>query len=169
MLPLNTLAMSAALALAPVSAMAQSGWTFERRTDNMTGAIDCAAISPVEYLQTGAGQQTAPVRLVIRLAGANKVLASIRVDTTSRGLLHPNASGSGVKVEPGAFHATSARAAQTEVHLANSSQAVDELLLGKTARLRVKFWPYDRLVDSEPISLRGLPQAVLKVAECAQR
>lgn len=168
MLPLNTLAMSAALALAPVSAMAQSGWTFERRTDNMTGAIDCAAISPVEYLQTGAGQQTAPVRLVIRVAGT-KVLASIRVDTTTRGLLHPNASGSGVKVEPGAFHATSERAAQTEAHLANSSQAVDELLLGKTARLRVKFWPYDRLVDSEPISLRGLPQAVQQVAECARR
>lgn len=156
---------AALAALAFAAAPALASWTFERGRDDMTGTATCLAVSPVQYLQTGARQEVAPVRLVISVVGS-RVIAAIRVDTQTRGLLHPDASGSGIKVEPGTFHPTAARAQQSWAQLADSGKAIDELLLGKSVRLRVKFWPYERLVDSAPISTAGLPQAVVRVAEC---
>jgi len=156
----------AAMVLAATPALAN--WTFERGRDDMTGTTNCLAVSPVQYLSTGTRQEVAPVRLVVSVAGS-RVLAFIRVDTKTKGLLHPDASGSGIKVEPGAFHPTATRAQQSWVPLADSGKAVDELLLGKSVRLRVKFWPYEALVDSAPISTVGLPQAVVRVADCAKQ
>lgn len=144
---------------------AWANWTFERDRDAMTGAVTCSAVSPAQHMLTGSGYETAPVRLVVSVAGT-RVLAGLRVDTSTKGLLHPNMAGGGVKVEPGSFHATSMRADQTWVALADSAKAVDEMLLGRSVRLRVKFWPYDKPVDSQAISTVGLPQAVLKAAEC---
>lgn len=48
----------------------------------------------------------------------------------------------------------------------SAAETWDEMLLGKSVRLRVKFWPYDKPVDSQAISAVGLPQAVMKAAEC---
>ena len=155
-----------AIAAAATPAFSADAWSFERTRDDMTGTTTCAAVSPPQYLQTGAGSELAPVRLVVSVSGG-RVLAAIRVDTQTKGLLHPDASGAGIKVEPGAFHPTAAKVQQTWAGLADSGKAVDELLLGKSVRMRVKFWPYDRLVDTPPITTRGLPDAVLKASKCA--
>ncbi|MGS5089048.1 hypothetical protein ACVC7V_21395 [Hydrogenophaga sp. A37] len=155
-----------AIAAAALPAFSADAWTFERVNDAMTGATTCAAVSPAQYLQTGRGQELAPVRLVVSVSGG-KVLAAIRVDTQTKGLLHPDASGTGIKVEPGAFHPAAAKAQQTWANLSDSGKAVDELLLGKSVRMRVKFWPYDRLVDTQPITTQGLPDAVVKASKCA--
>lgn len=163
----KTARMAALAVTTCLTAPAWADWTFERERDDMTGTVSCAAVSPVQYLQTGAGQEVAPVRLVVAVQGT-KALAMIRVEHSTKGLLHPDMRGGGIKVEPGAFHATATRANQTWVHLADSAKAVDEMLLGKSVRMRLKFWPYDQPVDSQPISTTGLPQAVVRAAECGK-
>lgn len=157
---------AAALTLLAAHTGAQANWTFERTQDPVTGAVTCQALSPADHMLTGAGTELAPVRLVISVTGA-RVSTAMRVDTPRAGLFHTDFSGAGVKVEPGAFHAASPRSTQKMTGFVNGSALVDELLLGKSFRMRVRFWPYDQVVDSRPITTEGMPAAVLKASKCA--
>lgn len=154
----------AAISLAVSPAWAD-GWTFEKVNDSMTGAVTCEAISPAQYMRAGNTNDLAPVRLVVRISG-DKVLTLVRVDTTRAGLLHADLSGAGVKSDPGTFHPTTGRSSQKLVAVADSGKLVDELLAAKSFRMRLRFWPYDQLVDSEPVTTQGMPAALLKASKC---
>lgn len=156
-----------ALALSAATMPSWASWKMERLADPMTGAVSCDIASPVIYVQTGQRDQLAPVRLVIQVE-AGKVLVMVRLDTDRRGILHPDARGSGMKTEPGAFLPTATRASQTSLVLADSAQAAEALVLAKSVRLRLKFWPYESMVDTQPIPTDGLRQAVMAASACGK-
>lgn len=152
-----------------VTGITKAGWIFERGADAMTGQVSCVALSPATYIAGRTHRDLTAVRVLVMAQQGGRFLAMVRIDGRRDGLFHNDLSGMGLKTDPGEFHDISVKVGQQLVGFTNSATVIDSMLLAKSMRLRLRFWPYDSLVDSPPISTAGITQAVAQAAECAKQ
>lgn len=150
-----------------VSAIAKETWVFRKNRDEMTGDRSCAAYSPELKFRGRTYSENDSAQVVIMATKDNKFLAAVRLVSGQR-IFHNDMAGTGLKTEPGSFHATPFKLGQKSAAFFSNANAIDSMLLAKSIRLRVRFWPYDTLADSDPVSTVGLPQAVSLAADCAK-
>lgn len=143
-------------------------WSFHRSVDAMTAGVSCAALSPVTYISDRSYRDLKKLRVLVMAQPGGKYLAAVRIESYSDGIFHNDISGMGLKTEPGAFHEISLKAGQKVAGFTDSAAVIDGMLLARSMRLRVRFWPYDNLLDSNAIGTAGLPQAVARAAACAK-
>jgi hypothetical protein len=144
-------------------------WQFLKATDQMTGKTSCKASSPVAYVPARrSSRDFNQMQLVVSAYGGGKFIAFVDLFSTSANILHNDVNGMGIRVEPGTFHPLNTRASQRIVATTESASLIDQLIQGKTFRLRMRFWPYDDLEDSRDIPLTGVRQAIAMAAECAK-
>lgn len=143
-------------------------WNFEKSTDSMTGKVSCLAFSPEVLLGTRVARQYNAVRLTVHALPNERFLATADIMSGSRDIFHNDLAGMGIRSEPGSFLPLDVKLGQKMVGGSKSGQAIDELLSAKFIKLRLRFWPYDDLVDSPAIATVGLRQAIVLASQCAR-
>lgn len=151
----------------PMSAAdASKLWQFQRSVDSMTNETTCAVISPPMHAVGRSYRDISDARLVVTSLPAGRFLASVQIFRGN--LIHNEIRGMGIKTEPGQFFPLDVKVGQKIVSTSQSSQVIDELLGARSVRLRLRFWPYDELIDTDPASMSGFRQAVVQAAACAK-
>lgn len=145
---------------------ADKDWRFERTVDSMTNETTCAVVSPPVHAVGRTYRDLSEARVIVSASSAGRFLAGVQIYRGN--LIHNNVTGMGIKVEPGQFRPLDIKAGQKLVSTSQSSQLIDEMLGGRTVRLRLRFWPYDDLIDTDTAQLTGFRQAMLQAAACAK-
>ena len=147
-------------------------WSFARASDSMTGRTVCGLRSPAVSIfisgPSGSSKIVHVLATVIVDSGDDVVLFS----TESEGdTLHSDVRGTGVKLEPGTFFPFTERAGLQTVGVSSDSQIklVSAMQAASSIRLRLRFWPYDRLYDTEAMTLAGFETSLAKARSCAGR
>jgi hypothetical protein len=151
-----------------VTGKTRQEWAFQKGVDAMTGGVSCAAYSPIIYMSPQTSRDFQHLRVMVIAKPNGKFLAAVQILDHSSAIFHNQLDGMGLKTEPGAFHALGIKGGQKLVGFNDSTAAIDALVLSSSIRLRVRFWPYDRLLDSDSVSTIGLRQAVISAAHCAK-
>lgn len=158
------------LPAAPIDPASQ--WRFVKEVDAMTGEITCFALSPVVYTNWGRGMVThSEVFMQVAVPKANPRIAfTVRTyDSDNGSLFHLNIEGQGLKIEGGSFYPLTEKYGSHALGVASATTA--ELLgkLGDAAavRLRLRFWPNDALIDTNPIPLANFKKSVFSAMNCA--
>lgn len=151
-----------------VTGKTRKEWVFQKGVDAMTGGVSCAAYSPIIYMQSQSSRDFQHLRVMVVAMPNDKFLAAVQILDHSSAIFHNQLDGMGLKTEPGTFHTLGIKGGQKLVGFNDNTAAIDALVLASNMRLRVRFWPYDRLVDSDAISTSGLRQAVISAARCAK-
>lgn len=142
-------------------------WDFRQDIDEMTGKKGCLIVSPVTAPQPGHGGEYkfTPVHLVFA-ARPDGVTFAVRT-STDKDLIHNDVSGMGIKFDNTGFIPLDVKGGQHVVGSSMNESIVEALSTAKEIRLRVRFWPYDRLHDMMPISTAGSSQAMAMAKRCA--
>lgn len=151
-----------------VTGKTRQEWVFQKGVDSMTGGVSCAAYSPIIYMSSQSSRDFQHLRVMVTAKPNDKFLAAVQILDHSSAIFHNQLDGMGLKTEPGAFYALGIKGGQKLVGFNDNTAAIDALVLASSIRLRVRFWPYDKLVDSDSISTIGLRQAVISAAHCAK-
>lgn len=146
---------------------ARGTWRFERVVDSMTGAQRCAVISPSAYVVGRSYRDITETRLEVTALPADRFALSMVIVGT-RNIFHNDLGGAGIKPDSSQFVPFLVKGGQRVALTTQSSDAIDALLLAKSVRLRVRFWPYDDLLDTDPIQMVGFSQAIIQAAACAK-
>lgn len=172
--PCNSASRASELRLAPPPQDPALSWRFSREKDAMTGAETCFAVSPEIIMNASFGMHTyanVSVQLAVLPNFGGMALTVRSRPGEAAGIFHHDISGLGVKVDDGQFVPIDERIASNALGFATG--AVPDLLgamqRGKNIRLRLRFWPYDKLDDSRPIALDGFHQAARLALSCASR
>lgn len=154
----------------PIDATAQ--WRFAKERDSMTGEVTCFAISPVSYTNWGRGMITHSVvfmQVAIPKGGSNMAVTVRSYDTDNGSLFHINTDGQGIKVEGGPFYPLREKSGSHA--LVVSSDSVPALFgafeKSQSFKLRLRFWPYEALHDTQPIPLSNFKRSTLSAMKCA--
>lgn len=165
--PCPTAARTQEMAAAPLSAAEASKlWQYTRAVDSMTNTKTCAVISPTTYLVGRNYRDVTDARVVVTALANERFLASVHIGKGN--LIHNDVRGMGLKAEPGQFYPLDIKAGQKLVSTSQSGAVIDELLAARSVRLRLRFWPYDDLLDTDPIEMAGFRQAMVQAANCAK-
>jgi len=159
--------------IATPSAGTGSSWEFSRQRDDMTGESTCFAVSP--SVATGMRNVYSNAALVyVQLHGrpkSNQVYVTARTSTSDSEAFHHDLYGTGIKVDRQDFVSFSQRVSAHVLSFASTgaeSAMVERLTQGQEMRLRLRFWPYDQLHDTNPITLRGFKQALKQLRACVE-
>lgn len=141
-------------------------WEFRRAIDDMTGKISCLVISPVTSAEpSGRDLKFTPVHLVIVVTPSGETFG-VRT-STEKDLFHNDIGGMGVKLGNLEFVPLDVRAGQHVVGSTQGARLIKALPSSGSARLRVRFWPYDTLRDTLPIDTLGFASAFKQAEGCA--
>lgn len=143
-------------------------WRFERTQDSMTGRAACFAYSPSTIIIANSYRDTNEARLVLSAQPAGNVLAVLRLESSSKSIFHNDLEGMGIKVDPGSFHPLTIKVGQNLVSTPKAPTLIEELATANSFRLRIRFWPYDKLVDSGSVTTSGMKAALTMATECAK-
>lgn len=149
-------------------------WSFTRSKDEMTGRQTCFMSSPVASMLSREARITFAkvyVQWAAPAAGSDGAFSfSARSFELKDDLFHTDISGTGLKVDEQAFVPFTARAGKSSLGFANAAapELMGQMQNGKSFRLRLRFWPYDALLDSPDISLAGFSQAAQQFLRCAR-
>lgn len=148
----------------------QGGWRFRRIADELTGQVNCYAVSAITTPKIVPGIQGfnfKPVNLVAVVMDGS-VNFGVRT-SDDKTLFHTDTSSIGFKTDVGSFTSLS-RNSSAHVLMATQSEAlVNEFSKAREVTLRLRFWPYETLVDMSPISMSGYTQALAQAKSCASR
>jgi len=141
-------------------------WLFTRQKDEMTGAVVCFAGSPYTYVM--AARNAVAVRLLVAYGKGARVV-TVRTIEVGGDLFHNDLIGMGVKVDGNEFLPITRSVNQ---HAVGFSPVAQEQLIGqldgaRSIKLRVRFWPYDSLRDSEALPTDGMKQSLAAAQACA--
>lgn len=152
----------------PVSSTAGGDWTSTRYTDPMTNATSCVASSPSFSIPAKRSYPSAT--LVIVFTKPNAPVLFLRVDSKGE-IFHHNIAGTGLKVGDLPILPFESRPTQTMLTVSPGTDAAmaEALTQAKSARARVRFWPWDETYDSLEIPLSGYRQALSLTKSCAQK
>lgn len=131
----------------------------------MTGTSTCNAVSPSFTIPSKHSYPSALIVVTVSTTGPSITVVSLDSNT----IFHHNISGTGIKVGNGAMRQFAARPTQTTL-VAPPSEAqalIGEMLYAGSARLRVRYWPWDNTYDSPDIQLQGFKQAYTLATKCA--
>ncbi|QPF74220.1 hypothetical protein G8A07_15705 [Roseateles sp. DAIF2] len=158
-----------------VSASGRPGdsWEFSRQKDDMTGTSSCFATSPAVYTNyRSVHAKLAYVWVQLHMTPKSEQPAfTVRTSSSSSDLFHHDLSGTGIKVDRHEFQPFTQRVAAHALSFtseATETEVVQQMSVGQDLRLRLRFWPYDKLHDTEPVSLRGFKQAASRMRACAK-
>lgn len=142
-------------------------WTFSKGGDSMTGEVSCVASSPAFDVPTKRGWHSIQLAVVALREGEAVVLRARGSDV----IFHHAFSGTGLQVDSAPMNAFDARPSQQSLILStgHSAEVVSAMLVGSTARARVRFWPWDEAADSARVSLAGFKQALALARNCRGR
>lgn len=157
------------IAAAPDPQAAAKRWVFSQQTDKMTGAKTCFASSAIAY-SNYRSVYASPAQVWIQVAmTATDQRLSIRSLEGADGLLHNDIAGVGAKVDSGGFVPIARTIGSHGLAFGADGEGalLRQMTTGGAIRLRLRFWPYERLHDTEPISLAGFPQAMAQAMRCA--
>lgn len=151
---------------------AKDQWQFSKVRDSMTGKITCIAVSPTVAETLGPGyRNTAYLTLQLAVdADTSAAIFTVRTKQEySSVIFHNNLSGLGAKIGPSTFLPLTKKLGQHVLAFdkALPPELLQELASAKESRLRVRFWPYDQIHDTLPISMSGSKQAILQALRCA--
>jgi len=156
---------------APDPKMSGGRWEFSSQKDEMTGETSCFAVSPFTYTNyRSIHSRSAQVRMQVYVTKTGALL-TLRSLQGSEGIFHSDITGVGAKIDAGTFKPVNQKSGSHALTFtaANQSSLLSEMRTGKSARLRLRFWPYEQLYDTDPITLAGLPQALDRATSCANR
>jgi hypothetical protein len=143
-------------------------WAFQRNADDMTGKVSCLASSPTVLGKwRGDMDSITLVRLAVSADQGGEIIGVV----STRDSFHNDLQGMGVKVDGGPFVPLVIKGSSKVVTFgpAEQKQMVQALASGKDVRLRLRFWPYDELHDTLPITTAGYTQALAQARRCAGR
>lgn len=152
---------------APASSSASGEWSFQKTVDSMTGKAQCLAISPTSYPYSRAPGSLPGIRVLVEVTQSRP---SVRVEVRPDGtIFHHKIADSGIKVGAGTLVPFGSRPTQTRLLLAQSmdSFVVQDMLRSPDFRVRMRFWPWDELADTQSISLSGFKQAYVLAVACS--
>ncbi len=144
-----------------------ASWTAERSTDPMTGGVTCAARSPRFMIPAKREWISAQLGVVAK-SGDVRVLI---VNLQSGSIFHHNIRDTGLKVGEAGMIFFGARPSQSVLTLPPGTDGpiVESMQQYPSARVRVRFWPWDEAYDSQPIPLQGFKQALAQAKLCSAR
>jgi hypothetical protein len=142
-------------------------WQFARNKDDMTGLITCFAVSPSVYALRLKGSPIAKIQIAMR----NDIVSLSIQSPISTSAFHNDISGMGIKIDGNDFVEINRKSSSTAVGFQPDSQAllIDQMKLGQSIKMRLKFWPWDELGDTEYLSLTGFKQALALAQECSKK
>ena len=146
-----------------------AGWVFSRQKDEMDGRVVCFAASPTIYTGYRSGRSNLVyVNLQIAMSKAYPLLLTIRTSTASSDLFHNDIGGMGIKVDGNEFVRITEKFNANAVGFTDdvALNVVQQLTDGKTLKMRLRFWPYQQLHDTDPISLGNFKQAWASAHAC---
>lgn len=144
-------------------------WDFSKQKDEMTGRTTCFAVSPSAFLMWGRGGYN-KTRVRIQIAASPEAGLSLTVRSTTGGpTFHPKFAGSGIKIDNNDFLPFTR---SIESHGLGFEQGTQPIIIGQLAsaqsfRARVRMWPFDELLDTDPISTAGFKGAMQQALACA--
>lgn len=143
-------------------------WEFIRQQDEMTGTVACFAGSPYTYVMAS---RTAVAARVLVAFGKGARAVTVRTIDVGGDLFHTDLSGMGVKVDANEFLPITRSINQHAVGFSPvaQDQLIDQLNGARSIKLRLRFWPYDTLRDSEALSTDGMKQSLAAAQACAAR
>ena len=147
-------------------------WQYSRQKDSMTGREICFAISPsVLTGYRGVNSGFAHVWVQIAMNAAGLVALTVRTSEASNDLFHNDISGMGVKVDEKEFMPFSRKVTAHALGFSDTSTGalLSQLEGGNHIRMRLGFWPYEKLHDAPPISLIGFKPALAQAKECTKK
>lgn len=149
------------------SSTAQGVWQFTKHTDSMTNATTCMAMSPSFTIPA---KRTYPAaRLVVAISSTDAAAVLVRMESKNE-IFHHNVAGTGLKVGDAPMLPFGTRPMQTMLAMPQGTggPVIDAMHRAKTARVRVRIWPWDETYDSFEITLTGYQQAISQAKNCAR-
>ena len=147
-------------------------WTFSKEKDSMTDEMGCFAVSPSQSTNFSRGLRSySTVYLQIYMNPAtSRLLLTVRT-FNSGDVFHHDMSGQGIKIGDSPFVPLTKHLTQRALGIDgdNLPEVIGALQKSKDFRLRLKFWPYETLHDTGPISTIGFRQAMSQVMKCAAK
>lgn len=160
--------------IAPGPRAAEGRWSFARQKDSMTGEETCFAASPTTYLLSRP-QRYAFATVFLQLSasangGRKQPLITVRSWESGDGAFHNDITGTGLRVDELPFVPLAIKYGSHVLGLREESTSalLGQLDAGRAFRVRLRFWPYDQLVDSKPIPLDGYKQAMAAFQRCLE-
>lgn len=143
-------------------------WKFTREKDSMTGEVGCFATSPSETTNFSRGMHTYNTVYLQLYAKPESSTMLLTVRTYGGSVFHHDMTGQGIKVDGSPFLPLTKHYSQKAIGIGNDALApiIGALQNGKDFRLRLRFWPYETLHDTQPIPTTGFKQAVLQAMRC---
>lgn len=152
----------------PPSDASDERWEFSKNKDQMTGKVTCVARSPEAYFFYRP-QHGATVSVRVEATPPSTAVLVVSMYDSSPDTFHFDLSGSGIKVDENEFAPMEIKFNSHRLGFRDPAiiALAKQMVNGKEVRLRLRFWPYDRLVDSfRPIPLRGFKQAFNQAVAC---
>jgi hypothetical protein len=146
-------------------------WRFSKEKDSMTGREVCFVVSPTILTgYRGINSGFAHVWFQIAMNTSGAVALTARTSEASSSLFHNDISDMGVKVDEKEFTPFNQK---INAHAVGFSDAATSSLFlqletGSQIRMRLRFWPYDQLHDTPPISMVGFKLALAQAKACAK-
>lgn len=153
---------------APDPQAAGKRWVFSQKVDEMTGAKTCFASSATTYTNyRSVHAKMAVVWVQVAMTPTAQRL-SIRSIDGGDGLFHTDIAGVGIKVDSGGFKPVTQKIGSHGLGFDAGTEGaiLSEMTKGRAIRMRLRFWPYERLHDTEEVSLTGFPQAMAAAMRC---
>ena len=145
------------------------GWQFSRQKDDMNGRVVCFASSPTIYTgYRGVHSKMISVHVQVAMSKEYPLLLSIRTSTAGSDLFHNDLLGMGVKVDGNEFVPITQKFNSNAVGFPDevALNVMQQLVAGKELRLRLRFWPYQQLHDTDPVPLGSFKQAWALARDC---
>lgn len=172
--PCGSSSKSTTVEIQPGPAELAKQWKFSRQRDDMTGREVCFATSPEVLMNVSRGMYSYATVFVqfsvLPNFGGMAMTVRSRQGEAS-GLFHTNIDGLGVKVDGGPFVPLTEKVSSNVLSFGEKlpKDLISAMQESQSIRLRLRFWPYDQLQDSQPIGLMGFKKAMLAAMGCASK
>lgn len=141
-------------------------WEFSKHKDDMTGETSCFVGSPSSTVRARRNDSEEIELRVWEQSGTWGAAIYVSNDPGSASF-HPDVQGQGVKVGNFGFLEVKKKHKNLLVFGAHESALIaNQLRAAPSFRLRMRFWPYDQLIDSDAITTAGFSDAATPNRAC---
>lgn len=147
----------------------REGWSFSRQKDEMDGHVTCFASSPTIYTgYRGIHSRMVTVHMQVAMSKAFPLLLTVRTSAASSDLFHNDLGSMGVKVDSNEFVPITQKFNAHAIGFSDevALNVMQQLVAGKQFKMRLRFWPYQQLHDTDPVSLSDFKQAWALARAC---
>lgn len=133
----------------------------------MTGTTNCTARSPRFTIPS---KRDYPAAQIVVIAAKEEPIVTV-VNLSAGTIFHHNIRGTGMKIGGADMLPFADRPNQTTLVMPKGTgqPLVDSMLNYSTARVRVRYWPWDEPYDSLAIPLQGFKQAYSLAKSCSEK